>query len=90
MSDDDAKTSKTSKTSSFRKQKTPNTNIGFTPMSIKELSAGLENRGGVGSNPNPITDAYDPLDKTDSSVVKMSNKGFFKKKSPIKMNYFKK
>ena len=71
MTDDDAKTSKTSKsskTSSFKKPKTPSTEIGFTPMSIKELSAGLE----------------------DSSIAKMSNKGFFKKKSPMKMKYFKK
>ena len=96
MTDEDAKTSKTSKTtntsktSSFKKPKPTNTDIGFTPMSMEELSAGLENRGGEGANLNPVTDGYDPITKTDSSIAKMSNKGFFKKKSPMKMNYFKK
>jgi len=99
MPDDDGKkskttntsnTSNTSKTSSFKKPKPTNTDIGFTPMSMEELSAGLENRGGVGANLNPVTDGYDPITKTDSSIAKMSNKGFFKKKSPMKMNYFKK
>ena len=93
MTDDDGKKSKTtntSKTSSFKKPKPINTDIGFTPMSMEELSAGLENRGGVGANPNPVTDGYDPITKTDNSIAKMGNKGFFKKKSPMKMNYFKK
>lgn len=93
MPDEDAKTTNTSntpKTSSFKKPKPINTDIGFTPMSTEELSAGLENRGGVGANPNPVTDGYDPITRTDSSIAKMNNNGFFKKKSPMKMNYFKK
>tara|TARA_B100000768_G_scaffold102079_1_gene95037 strand:+ start:110 stop:1216 length:1107 start_codon:yes stop_codon:yes gene_type:complete len=78
MPDDDAKTSKTSKTSSFKKPKPTSADIGFTPMSIKELSAGLESRGEA------------PKEKQSSFERSVMDSPFFKKKSPMKMSYFKK
>ena len=63
--------------SRFNSQKEVNDPISFTPMSAKELSAGLETRG------------KEP--KKQSGFEKsVMDSPFFKKKSPMKMNYFKK
>jgi hypothetical protein len=64
--------------SKFKSKKETNDPISFTPMSEKELSAGLESRGEAPRQKEPLS---------EKSVM---DSPFFKKKSPIKMNYFKK
>ena len=64
--------------SKFKAKKETMDPISFTPMSQKELSAGLESRGEA------------PKEKQSSFEKSVMDSPFFKKKSPIKMNYFKK
>ena len=64
--------------SKFKAKKETMDPISFTPMSKKELSAGLESRGEA------------PKEKQSSFEKSVMDSPFFKKKSPMKMNYFKK
>ena len=61
----------------LRAKKKQRTRLALLPNSEKELSAGLESRGEA------------PKEKQSSFEKSVMDSPFFKKKSPMKMNYFK-